>query len=107
MPVRSDGRFSLGTILLGGFVALSIIIAALLSASPALHEQVHPGGDAASHLCAVTLVGSGHCYSAVPAPVFCPPAALPMGAAPLCPGAGNLFSPHVSSVLEHAPPVFA
>jgi len=108
MPLRSDNRFySLGKIWLGVVVALSVVVAALLSASPALHEQVHPDSAAASHLCVVTLFGSGHCASATAAPVFVAPTALPTGPALLLPCFALLPVTRVSSVLEHAPPVSA
>ena len=97
---------SLGKICLGAFLALALILAALLSASPSLHEQLHADASAAAHLCVVTLFASGHCQSATPAPVCIAPATVSAFALPSLPA--PLFSASRQfSILEHAPPPFA
>jgi hypothetical protein len=108
MPAQGDDRFySLSKICLGTLLALSLVAAALLSASPALHEQLHPHTAATSHLCVVTLLASGQCQSATGSPVFAAPAALPTCAALPLPSFSLLSATRVTSILEHAPPFSA
>ncbi len=107
MPERPKERFhSLGQFGLGALLALAVVIAALLSASPALHERLHSGTPAA-HLCAVTLFASGQCESISAAPVFVPPEPLPLHTPRLDLPVPLLATAHFFARLEHAPPAFA
>jgi hypothetical protein len=98
---RSLGRFPLSVLLV-----LAVVVAAMLSVSPALHERLHPDATA-THLCAVTLFASGHCESVSAPPVFTPPEALPLLAALPAPPVSSLVTAHFFALLEHAPPAFA
>jgi hypothetical protein len=91
--------------LLAGALALAVLWAAALTASPGLHEWVHADADHEDHDCAVTLFLSGAVGPAI-APL--PPVAPLAGPAadfryrkflPL-----PFVGPSVRSVLEHGPP---
>lgn len=98
---NSLGRFWLATLL-----GVALLVAGLLSVSPALHEHLHHD-TTATHLCAVTFFASGHCEAAGPQAVFAAPAALPMLAVLPLPAAPAFSSTRFFSLLEHAPPSFA
>jgi hypothetical protein len=100
---RGSDDYSLGRISLGSLLALILLAAALLSAAPQLHEQLHRDADTSSHQCIVTLVGSGHCQKTTLPPVAAPLARLPL--LEVLPA--TLFASPRYSILEHAPPVFA
>jgi len=99
--IRLLGRFCLGVLL-----ALTVALAALLSAAPALHEQLHSDAGA-THLCVVTLFASGQCEAVSAPPIFTPPEVLPLLAALPVPPVPSLASAHFFALLEHAPPVLA
>jgi hypothetical protein len=97
---------SLGKICLAAILAVTLLAAGLLSASPALHEYLHH--DATStHVCAVTLFASGHCEAAGPLPAFEAPDPLPLLAVLPLPTALCFSQARFFSLLEHAPPSFA
>ena len=77
----------------------------VLSVSPALHARVHAESGQAEHICAATLIASGHYEHPVLPPLF--GAALPVSfsskISALTPR--RVESPFLeASVLEHAPP---
>jgi hypothetical protein len=96
--------FSLGRRFLSTILALTVGAAALLSSSPALHEQLHSDA-AATHLCIVTLFASGHCESVSVPPVFAPPEPAPLLATLPVVLNQSLAPEHFFALLEHAPPV--
>ncbi|MEO6970121.1 MAG: hypothetical protein ABI217_04430 [Chthoniobacterales bacterium] len=102
----NDRTYSVGRICLGALLALAVLIAALLSAAPALHERLHSDAPA-THLCVVTLFASGHCEAVSAPPVFVQPEARPLLAALPVPLVPSLAAAHFFALLEHAPPVFA
>jgi hypothetical protein len=107
MFARHDERpFSLGRFFVSVFLVFAIVAAAALSASPSLHEHLHPH-TTSTHLCLVTLFASGQCEPASAAPVCAPPLALPLLAT--LPLAATAFLPAAQffCLLEHAPPAFA
>jgi hypothetical protein len=100
-------RRSLGKLLLAGSVLCTLFAAALLSAAPQLHEQLHRDAGTASHLCVVTLFSSGHCESVTAAPVAPPLVAPPLlGILPAPTDLVPVLAPR-SSILERAPPALA
>src|SRR5205085_2505523 len=90
------------------FVAAVISAAFLwtlaLSASPQLHERIHPDANRVDHACAVTFVASGN-FNHAPVSILIS-ASAPIGefATPELPPCwvGPLFL--LASVFEHAPP---
>lgn len=104
---RGSDDYSLGKIFLGNFLALILLVAALLSAAPQLHEQLHRDADTSSHQCIVTLVSSGHCQQTTLPPVVAPLAQLALLVTLPASSVRVLVVTPCSSILEHAPPVFA
>lgn len=102
----NDRIYSLGRIYLGALLALAVVIAALLSASPALHERLHSDATA-THLCVVTLFASGQCEAVSAPPVLVPPEVLPLLATLPVPPVPSLAAAHFFALLEHAPPALA
>ena len=91
--------------LVTGALAVAVLWAAALAASPSLHEWVHADADHEDHECAVTLFLSGAVGPAI--------APLPPVAPPPLPVADfryreyvprPLVGPGVRSILEHGPP---
>lgn len=107
METSPNRRFnSVGRACLSVALALSVMVAALLGASPALHERLHADATA-THLCVVTLLASGQCDAVSAPPDFVPFEALPLlGALPASP-VPSLPAAHFFALLEHAPPAFA
>jgi hypothetical protein len=54
--VRSNNR---GRALVAAFVSAGFLWALALSASPQLHQRVHPDANCVEHNCAVTMIASG------------------------------------------------
>ncbi len=107
MQARSRARIhSLGRFCLAALLALAVGLAALLSASPALHERLHSDATPV-HLCVVTIFSSGHCEAVAAPPVFAPPTAPPLLETLHVTFAPALPSAHFFALLEHAPPAFA
>jgi hypothetical protein len=107
MPAPAAERsFSLGRLFLAALLALTIVAAAVLSASPALHEQLH-SDSGSPHLCLVTLVASGQCEAATAGPIYVAPDAFPLLATLSLPARTVLPRSHFFALLEHAPPAFA
>jgi hypothetical protein len=75
-----------------------------LSASPQLHERIHPDANRVDHTCAVTFVASGNFNHAPVSILISAPAPIAESAIPeLTPcWVGPLFL--LASVFEHAPP---
>jgi hypothetical protein len=93
------------------FIAVSVSAAfswaLTLSASPQLHERVHPDANQSDHQCAITLIAAGNYHHAAAIPIldasapilqFCKVAALTPTWVP-APFLG-------ASIFEHAPPLF-
>jgi hypothetical protein len=97
---------SLGHCSLAALLAFAVLVATLLSSSPALHERLHSDATA-THLCVVTLFASGQCESVSAPPVFAPPETAPLLATVPVPPAQSLAPAHFFALLEHAPPVIA
>ena len=55
----------LGHTLVAGFISVVFLWALALSASPQLHQQLHPDADRVEHSCAVTIIDPGG-YNHVP-----------------------------------------
>ena len=100
---RSD---SLGRFCLAAILAVSLLAAGLLSASPALHEHLHHDVNA-THLCVVMLFASGHCEATGALPVSAAPSALSLFAVLPLPPAPCFSKGRFFSLLEHAPPSLA
>lgn len=103
---RNEHFCSLGRFHLSALLALAIVIAAMLSVSPALHERLHPDATT-THLCVATLFAAGHCEAVSAPPVCARPEALPLpGSLPVTP-VPFLATAHFFALLEHAPPALA
>jgi hypothetical protein len=89
--------------LLGGF-----LLAMTLSASPQLHERIHPDAKRGQHECAVTLITAGNYHHAAPAPLVSAPApSVHFSKIPTL-DPQWVASPFLgASVFEHAPPALA
>ncbi|HEX4666146.1 MAG TPA: hypothetical protein VH207_06060 [Chthoniobacterales bacterium] len=98
--------FSLGRFGLAAFLSLTIIAAAVLSASPGLHEHLHPDSGS-THLCLVTLFAAGQCEAATAGPVSAAPDAFPFLTTLSLPPVALLPGRCFFSLLEHAPPALA
>ena len=48
-----------GSALLAAFVSVAFLWALALSASPQLHQRIHPDANRVEHSCAVTMIASG------------------------------------------------
>src|SRR5256885_12474983 len=75
-----------------------------LSASPQLHQRVHPDANQVEHTCAVTFVASGN-YDHAPV-VLLIIAPVPLGAYDISALSPRWIQPVflIASVFEHAPP---
>jgi len=83
----------------------ALLCAIALSASPRLHERVHPDANRGNHECAVTLIASGNYDHAAPAPLVAAP--IPAVEFPHNPVLTPIWveSPFLgASIFEHAPP---
>jgi hypothetical protein len=76
----------------------------VLSASPQLHERIHPDANRADHTCAATFVASGN-YDHAPVALLIR-APVPLGAYDIPALSPRWVQPIflVASVFEHAPP---
>jgi hypothetical protein len=92
-------RFALLGAALAGFV-----LALVLAAAPALHEQLHGDAGHVPHECLATVLHAGGCDDAAPAPTLASFVATLFEVAPLeyAREPGSLFLSH--RILEHAPP---
>jgi hypothetical protein len=70
---RWTGRANVGRTSVAAFVSAAFFWALLLSASPELHQLVHPDANQADHSCAVTLVASGNYDHAAQLPLISTP----------------------------------
>jgi hypothetical protein len=102
----NERTYSFGRFCLGALLALTVAAAALLSASPALHERLH-SNTTANHLCVATLFASGQCESLAAPPVSVLPEVPPLLAALPISVVSSLPPAHFFSLLEHAPPIAA
>jgi hypothetical protein len=102
-------RFALSTnrgrAFVAGFVSAAFLWALALSASPHLHQLVHPDANRADHSCAVTMVASGSCNFSGHAPLVSAP--IPVVEFSKIPALTPCWvqSPFLgASIFEHAPP---
>jgi hypothetical protein len=63
-------RSSVGRACIAAFVSAAFLWALLLSASPDLHQRVHPDANRVDHSCAVTMVASGNYDHAAQPPLI-------------------------------------
>ena len=95
----------LGRTLVAGFISVVFLWALALSASPQLHQQLHPDADRVEHSCAVTIIDPGS-YNHVshPSLVSLPLSTIQLSKIPaLTPQ--WLESPFLGArIFEHAPP---
>jgi len=76
-----------------------------LSASPQLHERIHPDANRSDHSCAVTLIASGHCNHSPAAPVLSAPVPVFEFSQPIALNSVWIRPQFLSSHLfAHAPP---
>ena len=93
---------------IAAFVCAAFLWALALSASPQLHERVHPDANSPEHTCAVTFITSGsYDHSAYTPLIIAPVPTVQFSKIPA-------LSPHWvqspflgASIFEHAPPAFA
>lgn len=92
-------RNAIGLALIGAF-----IFTIALSASPQLHERLHPGATQAQHECAATLIASGNCEHSAPPSLFVMPVAFAQSDLTIAADSfvSSLFLN--ACILEHAPP---
>ena len=95
----------LGHTLVAGFISVVFLWALALSASPQLHQQLHPDADRVEHSCAVTMIDPG-VYNHVSHPS---PVSLPLQTIQLlkveAPTPQWVESPFLGArIFEHAPP---
>ncbi|MFL6583960.1 MAG: hypothetical protein ACJ8KU_05540 [Chthoniobacterales bacterium] len=84
-------------------VITAFLFALAAAASPQLHERLHAENIGAEHVCAVTLLASGNCEHAAPAPLCARPAFIEQTT--ITPGAILALARTLEfSLLEHAPP---
>jgi hypothetical protein len=94
-----------GRTLVAVLLAVAFLLALALSASPQLHQRVHPDADRAEHSCAATMVASGSYNYSVHTPLISvpAPAALFSKIPALTPQ--WVESPFLGAcIFEHAPP---
>jgi len=105
MNTRSPSN-NWGRVLVAALLAVAFFFALLLSASPRLHQRIHPDADGVEHNCAVTMIALGSYNYSVHTPlVIAPtPAALFSKIPALTPQwvESPFFGAHI---FEHAPPV--
>jgi hypothetical protein len=93
---------------IAAFVSAAFLWALALSASPKLHERVHPDANSAEHTCAVTFIASGSYDHSAQAPLITAP--VPTVQFSKIPALSPQWvqSPFLgASIFEHAPPAFA
>ncbi|MGI8889360.1 MAG: hypothetical protein ACR2G0_01055 [Chthoniobacterales bacterium] len=107
MPAgQTTGHLSLGRAFLSALLAFGFLAAALLSSSPCCHETLHPG-NAANHVCLVTLSSGGHYDIGTTSFVLAAPVSLLVATLPPTLKDLSLSPVHYFSLLEHAPPAAA
>jgi hypothetical protein len=60
--------------LAGSGLLIALFCALTLSATPQLHERIHPDAKLPQHECAVTLIAAGNYHHAAPTPIVAAPA---------------------------------
>jgi hypothetical protein len=88
-------------------LALSLFAAALLGATPALHEQLHNHAAARDHICAVTLFAAGHCAASLAPPIIIAPESFSFPENVVAPSSPRRSRGDLFLRLEHAPPALA
>jgi len=91
--------------LVAGFVSAAFLCALALSASPQLHQRVHPDANRVEHNCAATMIASGNYDHAAHVPlVSAPVPALQFSKIPALTPCW-VQSPFLGAcIFEHAPP---
>jgi len=92
--------------IVAAFVSVGFLWTLALSASPQLHQRVHPDANRADHNCAATMIASGNYDHASHPPLVSADAQVPqfskIPALTLC----WVQSPFLGAcIFEHAPPV--
>jgi hypothetical protein len=93
---------------IAAFICAAFLWALALSASPQLHERVHPDANSAEHTCAVTFIASGSYHHSTPAPLITAPD--PTVQFSKIPALNTQWVQSLflgASIFEHAPPAFA
>jgi len=87
------------------FVSAVFIWTLAMSASPQLHQRIHPDANRTDHACAVTFITSGNYDHSVPAPIVSAP--VPAVQSSKIPALTSHWveSPFLGAcIFEHAPP---
>ena len=94
-----------GRAIVAVFVSVGFLWTLALSASPELHQRVHPDADGADHKCAATMIASGsYDHAAHPPLVSAPVAALQFSKIPALTPSWVQSAFLGASIFEHAPP---
>lgn len=103
---RFDGKALLRAIVAAS-CGVALLFALVLSASPHLHERLHPASDAPNHECAITMLTSGSYQHSPNVQVLVAPPA-PRATFVQIVAGFQLVSAHLEfCLLEHAPPAIS
>jgi hypothetical protein len=73
---EAQARAAMRRAIAGSGLVIALFCAIALSASPQLHERVHPDAKQPQHECVITLITAGNVHHAAPAPLCVSPVAL-------------------------------
>jgi hypothetical protein len=105
---RGQGPGAMRRALVSSGLIIALFCAIALSASPRLHERIHPDANGGHHECAVTLIASGNYHHAAPVQLIA--AAVPAVQISAIPALTPQWveSPFLGAcIFEHAPPARA
>ena len=92
----------------GVLASIAFLWTLALSASPQLHERIHPDANRANHVCAVTLITAGNYDHSPAAPLLSIPILVDQSSSVLALTPKWVESAFLlASVFEHAPPALA
>jgi hypothetical protein len=95
-----------GRAFVAALVSLGFFWALALSASPQLHQRVHPDANRVEHSCAVTMIASGSYNHAAHVPLLSAPIPPAQFSTILALALCWVQSPFLGAcIFEHAPPV--
>jgi hypothetical protein len=95
-----------GRAFVAAFVSAGFLWALALSASPQLHQRVHPDANRAEHNCVATMIASGSCDHATHPPLVSADALVPQFSKIPALTSCWVQSPFLGAcIFEHAPPV--
>jgi hypothetical protein len=100
---QPQGRLAMRRTLAGSGLLIALFCAVALSASPQMHERVHPDASTVNHACVVTMFASGSCEHTTDAPIAID-APAPCTSDFVSKRLSIFTAPVESSILEHAPP---